>query len=127
MNDKTIIPSIYGSVTFKSELTLEEMSELISSIFFMGNKFSGLEKRIYNEVPAVMLNGNFIGLNVILSGGGEYDFSVGVHGNYKPKGIKNERVQLDEYLYFLFYDKLLEFENIEVIKPKSLENLNEPV
>ena len=127
MIDNIIIPSIYGSVTLKSDLTLIEMSELISSLFFMGCKFDGLEKKIYDEVPAVMLDGNFIGLNVILSGGGEYDFSVGIHGNYKPNNLKAERIQLDEYLYFLFNEKLDGYQNIKVVKPRSLEKLNEPL
>jgi len=117
-----IIPNIFGSVTLTSKLSLDDLSKLISNKFFMGNEFIGLEKRIYDEVPAVMLNGNFIGLNVVLSGGGLYDFTINILGNYKPKGFKSSRIQLDVYLYFLFKDGLQEYDNIQVIKPKSLND-----
>ncbi len=56
----------------------------MSSIFLLDSKFGGLEKKIYNEVPAVLLSGRFLGLIVILSGDGEYDYNLIVHGNYKP-------------------------------------------
>lgn len=59
------IPFIKGTTTFKTELSIEEAGELISQKLFGGLELSGLDKQIYDEVPAIYIEHEIMGLRVV--------------------------------------------------------------
>lgn len=116
MGDKSV-PNLWGSIAFTSSMSIEEVGGLLSESIFSGLPFIGKEKNIYEEVPAIYLEDRFLGLNVILSGGGEYNYCLEIHGNYNPKEVKSHRVRLDDYLYHLLLDTLLNDKSVKIIEP----------
>jgi hypothetical protein len=124
---KTSIPNHWGIISLKYFGTLEQLAKIISDNIFAGCEFGGLEKGIYEEVPAVFIDSRILGMNIILSEGMNNHYNLEVHGNYKPKGVTHQRVQLDEYLYFLLRDTFIDNNDIEIVKPKALEDLDEPL
>ena len=58
-----------AEINIDSQLSLEEVGELISKKIFGGLKFIGREQYIRDEVPAVYLESDLLGLSYVLSGG----------------------------------------------------------
>jgi len=118
---KVSIPNQWGIISLRYLGSLEQLAKIISADIFAGCEFGGLEKCIYKEVPAVFIGSRILGMNIILSEGLNNHFNLEVHGNYKPKGVNNHRVQLDEYLYFLLRDAFVDNGDIEIITPRTLK------
>jgi hypothetical protein len=104
------IPLLWGICSLKSNLSLEDLADKISSKLFCGLQFSGKEFCIHEEIPAIFIENSFMGLRVILDGysglGEEEGFCLYVEpykdfstNLIKRENIKEYRVLLDDYLY----------------------------
>ena len=62
-----------------------------------------------------------MGLNIILFGGGQYNFTINILQRFKTKRAKSYRVQLDAYLFFLLEEELKDLDDIEWMIPISTE------
>lgn len=96
------IPSIWGSLIFNTSLSLDELGGIVSEVMFCGLPFVGLDKNIYDEVPAVFIEGQPLGLKIILSGAKDYGYTLEVQSYFRDKEVKNERVYVDGYLFEFF-------------------------
>lgn len=59
---------LIGSVEFQSELSIFDVSNLISEKVFSGLKFEGFEESIYEEIPALYIKSPILGTKIVLSG-----------------------------------------------------------
>lgn len=57
-----------ASVDFVSDLSLKEVGEKIALACFGGGRFTGEDEGIWDEVPAMRLDRNVLGLEVVLGG-----------------------------------------------------------
>jgi hypothetical protein len=63
----------HATVWIHTEESLEKVTSILSEKFFGGLSFGGKDLRIFDEVPALRLEGNFLGLFVAVHGyPGEY-------------------------------------------------------
>ena len=62
---------IQAFVDFESRLPLLETAKLLSDEVFAGIQFTGLDEGIWDEVPAMRLNRDFLGLRVVVGGGSD--------------------------------------------------------
>ncbi len=88
-----------GSIGFQSNLNLIDIGRIVSQDLLGGATLGGLEKQIYDEVPAIF--SEFLGMRVILSGeskstGGVYTLSF--LSNFKIKEESPQVVRFDNYL-----------------------------
>lgn len=67
-----------GYVDFTYPGTLEELSRLLSASLFAGISFVGLGEGIWDEVPAVRLERDFLSLRVEMGGSPETGFTLQV-------------------------------------------------
>lgn len=109
------IPFLCGSVLIESKLSLEALAEVLSSRLFRGLPFIGKEKNLYEEIPAIYIDGNFLGLSVILSGGQESGYQLEVLSNFFLPQVKKENIYLDGYLFELL-KKMIEPDDDILIK-----------
>jgi len=67
----------HAKVRIHSEESLEKVASILSEKLFGGLPFGGKDLRIFDEVPALRLEGNFLGLFVAVLGyRGEYELIV---------------------------------------------------
>ena len=108
---------IIGRVILKSELSIEELGVIISEKILGGSKLSGLEKNIYEEVPAIF-NG-LLGFSVVLQGYSGFDTSSGycfeLVPNFSTDETAKELIDLSPYLISLFKEKLKFISQIKII------------
>ena len=62
---------IRAYVDFESRLPLIEIAKLLSREIFAGIQFTGLNEGIWDEVPAMRLDQDFLGLRVVVGGGAD--------------------------------------------------------
>ncbi len=117
------IPFIKGTTTFKTELSIDEVGDIISQTLFGGIKLNGLEKRLYDEIPAIFTEHEIMGLRVILSGysgyseGKHFVLHIAPFGFSKKFGqVESQEIQLNEYLkklmeYYFSDDKRFRLSN----------------
>lgn len=95
-------PYLIGTVSFQSNLSLEQVGELLSLRVFGGLKFTGKESAIYDEVPAIFIKGHVIGFKVILSGYSGFSedqgFCLSVFPELYIDGVEHQDIKIDEYL-----------------------------
>jgi hypothetical protein len=72
-NSQPMIPYITGGVKFRSDLTLEEVGEILSRELFGGLPFGGKDESIHEEIPAIFIEPTILGLQIILDGYNEED------------------------------------------------------
>jgi len=93
---------IVGDVSLKSNLTLEEVGEILSRKVFGGLPFEGREKHIHEEIPAIYIASPIIGLRIVLDGYSGFDedagFTVEIMPWIRAKDAPSETVNLDGYL-----------------------------
>jgi hypothetical protein len=96
------VPFIKATISFQSTLSISEVGAYISPILFGGLKFEGLEKNIYDEVPAIFINDAILGLTIVLSGyngfgeNERYILEISPK-NLKLKNIFKGEIELEEY------------------------------
>ena len=62
---------IQAFVDFRSSLPLRSVADMLSEQMFAGIRFVGQNEGILDEVPAMRLEHDFLGLRVVLGGGAE--------------------------------------------------------
>ncbi|MFN8712951.1 MAG: hypothetical protein ACK5Z2_08865 [Bacteroidota bacterium] len=102
---------IHGSVPFQSNLSITEVGDLISKKVFPDMSFGGLEENIYDEVPAIYIKDNPLGLLIVLQGyQGTTEglgYSLNITPNFNPTSvvgvsfINSIDVDISDYLYCL--------------------------
>lgn len=112
-------------IVFCSELKIEELGKIISDKILGGAKLDGLEKCIYEEVPAVYTKNGILGLEIVLAGysglnkeNDEYynfiiDDCIQRKINKENKLDNNDSYNLSKYLVELFK---YEFKDSNIIK-----------
>ena len=60
------IPVLYGGVRIRSQLSLEEVAEILSNWVFGGIPFGGRDQHIRDESPAVFIDTRVLGMSVVL-------------------------------------------------------------
>ena len=124
MMENKKIPYIWGTGVILSDLSLEEVAEIISERLFDGLPFGGKEECIYEEVPAVYIALPIMGFKIILSTGhaNSYNLEVKPYELFRRHIYKNnipeERISFDTYLYHLLKYELEDVPGIQVIEPK---------
>lgn len=108
------IPTLWGKVILESSLELNELATLVGNTLFSGLEFSGLEDEICEEIPAVYLKENILGLKVSLYGSPSLTYCLSVQGVFHTESIRNERVYLDGYLFELCKNKFAKHEIVVV-------------
>ncbi len=116
MNPKE--PFITGTANIKSNLTIEQIGEILSDKIFSGIPFEGKDLNIYDEVPAIFIKNDFLGFNIILQG---YPLSESENGywleiiqNFKIAKAEYSEVSIDNYLKALLVEKLKGIEHIDL-------------
>ncbi|KNY30113.1 hypothetical protein [Pseudobacteroides cellulosolvens] len=108
------VPFIKAIISFQSALCISEVGVYISSILFGGLKFEGMEKNIYDEVPAIFINDAILGLTIVLSGyngfgeNERYILEISPK-NLKLKNIFQGQIELEEYNISDYIRKLLAY------------------
>lgn len=102
------IPFIKGTVIFQSNMILEEVGVLISKKMFGNLAFQGLDKRIYDEIPAIFIDNEILGLRIVLSGYSGYLENQRFVLDISPLGfsrklgnVEAQEVEISEYLKLL--------------------------
>ena len=113
------IPFLLGTAAMKSNLSMEEVGEILSNRLFGNLKFEGKEKNIYDEVPAMYIESDIIGLRFILSGysgmGENERFVLEINPIHIFKDIDQKAYRLDSYLTLLLKDVLADVQEIQVM------------
>lgn len=127
MTTSESIPSIWGSLNFDTSLSLEDLGRLVSDAMFCGLPFGGKDKHIYDEVPAIFIDNQPLGLKIVLSGDEQYGYRLEVQSYFKQKGVRNERVYIDGFLFEFFKSYLeLSDQDVGIIATKRYENRRYP-
>ena len=109
---------LIGKVQIKSSLSIIDLGEIISENVLGGVILDGLEKKIYDEVPAIFAQKGLLGFSVILQGYSGKDNPIGywfeITPNYSENKTEAETINLSSYLSSLFSSKISN-ENIIVI------------
>ncbi len=113
MMNTNSIPSIWGSLNFDTSLSLENLGSVISDAMFSGLPFGGRDKNIYDEIPAIFIERELLGLKIVLSGNEDNGYRLEIQSYFRPKGVTNESVYLDGYL-FEFFKSYLEFSSEDI-------------
>jgi len=114
--------NIKGSLSFKSNLELDELGIVLSTNLFGSIKFVGLEESIHDHIPAIYLEYLVLGLRIELDGysgfGNDEWFTMYVHTCYSIKlEGDSDSVDVSRYLYELCKEGLKNHPEILVIKP----------
>lgn len=113
------VPFLVGYAMMKSNLKIEEVGEILSNRLFGDLKFEGKEKNIYDEVPAMYVESDIIGLRFILSGysgmGESERFILEISPIHIFKDIDQKEYRLDRYLTLLLKDVLVDVQEIQVM------------
>lgn len=118
MENKKKFPHIHGGVNLKSDLTIEEVGEILSTQVLGGIHLGGKEKNIYEEVPAIF--NSILGYTIVLQGYSGFDhewgFSLSIIPDFNPGKVGEYDVNLNNYLCLLLKDKLKDIKDIIVIE-----------
>lgn len=101
---------LIGKVQMKSNLTIMDLGKVISEEILGGTILDGLEKNIYDEVPAIFAQKGLLGFSVILQGYEGINNEIGYWFELIPNFSENksdaETVNLSKYLTSLFLSKI---------------------
>lgn len=88
-------------ISFKSNLDILKVGDLLSDNLFGGLKFIGLEKHIHEEVPAIYIDQMVMGLQFILNGDEKdgYYLEVGYHP------LASKYIQDKDEITFAFFNR----------------------
>lgn len=113
------IPFLLGTAAMKSNLSIEEVGKILSNRLFGDLKFEGKEKNIYDEVPAMYIESDIIGLRFVLSGysgmGENERFVLEINPIHIFEDIDQKAYRLDSYLTLLLKDVLVDVQEIQVM------------
>lgn len=108
---------IKGGVQIKSNLSIQELGCIISEFFLGGLLLDGLEKNIYEEVPAIF--NESLGLSIVLQGysglDNEWGFSFNLIPNFDSGEMEKDSVDLSSYLKSLFKERMIKHPEIIII------------
>jgi hypothetical protein len=114
------LPYLVGEVVLKSDLNIESVADILSERIFGGLKFGGKEKEIYEEVPAVFIEPDILGFNIVLQGypgiDTETGYSLSILPNVHLDGVTFKSFSLDDYLTHLFKVLLKDIKEIIVVE-----------
>lgn len=115
-----------GSCELKSNHSLEELAIIISTNVFGGVPFGGIEKCIYEEIPAVFINVPILGMFITLEGysgidEGWFVLSIKTYSEFDlfldANNLKQNKLNIDTYLYYLLKNSLSNYPEIVIIPP----------
>lgn len=107
------IPFFTCALSLQSDKSIEEVGEILSKVLFGGLPFGGKDEFIRDEIPAIYINEDIIGLNVVLYGyGGENGFILEAYPSFKLEGL--EPGEYDEFKLDRYFTSLLS--NVKGIK-----------
>lgn len=111
---------ITGGVQLKSNLSIEQLGSLISERVLGGIPLSGLEKKVYEEIPAIY--NECMGLSLVLQGFSGMQHEWGFVFSLVPSfnSGSNETVDLSDYLFSLFQNKFSGEPDVIIIDPQEL-------
>ncbi|MBN9386289.1 MAG: hypothetical protein J0H74_36355 [Chitinophagaceae bacterium] len=113
------LPFLAGHVALKSDLSIEEVAKILSERLFGGLKFGGKEKEIYEEVPAIFIDPDILGFNIVLQGypgiNEEIGYSLSILPNIHLDGVTFKDISLDDYLIHLLKVVLKDVKEIIVV------------
>lgn len=120
------IPDMQGEAAFQTNKSLEEVGTIISKKLLGGLEFQGKELRIYEEVPAIFIKNQILGLQVILNGYSGYGedewFIIEVRVPYFcqifGKNIESYKYDISEYLEGLVTDCFKDDDTVKILKYK---------
>lgn len=116
-------PFLTASVSMKSQFKIEELGIILSEKIFGGIPFEGLEEAIYDEIPAIFFKRRLLGFNFVLQGYDGLDNEIGyilsMIPNFTVQGVEYFTIQLNNYFFALFKERLKDYPEILVIQPKS--------
>ena len=96
------IPFFTCALPIQSDKSLEEVGEILSRVLFGGLPFGGKDKFIRDEIPAIYIDQDLIGLRVILYGyGGEDGFILEIYPSSHIDSLQNDEYseyKLDRYI-----------------------------
>jgi hypothetical protein len=114
------VPYIVGYASFKSNLPIEEVGEILSDKIFGGLQFGGKELNICEEVPAIFIQSPIMGLQIVLQGYsgllGNNHFDLSIIPLIELSGIEFEQVKIDIYLIELLRTSLEGIEDIVILE-----------
>jgi hypothetical protein len=123
---KKTIPDFWGDCQIITSLNLEELADKISNILFGGSPFIHGKNSIWEEIPSMYIESPIIGMLIIIGGyGGKEGYTLrveqfGEFGRYiHSNKIKEERIELDLYLFHLLKDSLKNYPEIKIIEPEE--------
>ena len=122
-----------GSCAMSTNLSLEEMAEIISNELFGGRPFGGKERSIWEEIPAVFIDVPILGFLVILGHGNNngkpgncFVLSLNQWGDFDRycyrNNISQRRIYLDSYLYHLLKFGLRNYPEVEIREIELIRN-----
>lgn len=107
---------VIGSVQIKSDLPIQDLGQIISESILGGIKLGGIEKNIYEEVPAIFCG--LLGFSAVLHGyaglGDETSFWFDLVPNFSSQEDEKETIDLGNYLAALFKDRLKDHPEIKI-------------
>jgi hypothetical protein len=125
-------PHIHGSVNFRSNLSIEEVGKIIGDKVFSGAVFSGKEKYIYEEVPAIYIDNLMLGFLFVIQGysgiNNENGYSLNMTPYFSIRSIGKYdvgdfiEVNMDYYLYALLTERLQDHPDIQIIEPQNSQS-----
>lgn len=96
------LPWFVGYAAIQSNLSLEEVGQLLTEKVFAGLEFSGKELEIHEEVPAIFIQQPLMGLKVILEGYSGFEkntqFGLSVAPWITFDEFDSDTIRLDHYL-----------------------------
>jgi len=121
------IPYFSGSVVLLSNLSIEEVGNILSDRLFGGLPFGGKEQCLYEEVPAIFIEPFILGFNIILSGYGGFGEDEGYvletrqDKKFSIDYVQSSHYRLDGYLYLLVKDALKDISEIVVERARTID------
>ncbi|MDS0526555.1 hypothetical protein NNC19_12760 [Clostridium sp. SHJSY1] len=120
------IPDIKGGAAFQTDKSLEEAGEIISKKLFGGLEFQGKELSIYEEVPAIFIKNQILGLSVILNGYSGYgederfilEIRVPYFNDIFGNNVESYKYDISKYLEGLLEDCFKEDKTVKILKSK---------
>jgi hypothetical protein len=113
------LPYLIGNAIIKSDLSIEDVGEIISNKMFGGLKFGGKELNIHEEIPAIFIQNDILGLQIVLDGypglneDDGYSLSISPGSNF-PQG-DTDNINMDDFLRELLKITLVDSKKIIVV------------
>ncbi|OQP48084.1 hypothetical protein A4H97_30080 [Niastella yeongjuensis] len=124
--ERNKMPLIRAVAKIVSNLSLEEVAEIISERVFGGLPFEGKDYEIYEEIPAIYIGPAIMGFAIILSAGEANDYFLEINqhrtlSNYiNYNSIPEEWLRINTYLYHVLKHELYDVPEIQIIELNGL-------